>query len=73
MSEWQDIKSAPVDGTPFLAAIWVKVNDQPRHWRIYAVAYDAEFDEMDSDYETGWDLEDYAFWQPMPAPPTPKP
>jgi len=69
-SGWQPIETAPRDGTPFLASIWVRVNDCAPGWRIYVVGYDAEFDEMNSDYESGWDLEDYAFWQPLPLPPS---
>ena len=69
MSEWQPIETAPKDGTPILGAIWVSHNDCPRRWDIYVIGYDAEFDEMNSDFETGWDFEDYSFWQPLPNPP----
>lgn len=66
---WRPIETAPKDGTPFLAAIWVGHNDEPRRWDMHVIGYDAAYDEMNSDFETGWEIEDYAFWQPLPTPP----
>lgn len=68
-SEWMGIESAPKDGTPFLAAIYVRHNDEPRRWDIHVIGYDAAYDEMNSYFETGWEIEDYAFWMPLPKPP----
>lgn len=66
---WMPIETAPKDGTPFLAAIYVRHNDEPRRWDMHVIGYDAAYDEMNSDFETGWEIEDYAFWQHLPTPP----
>lgn len=66
---WQPIATAPRDGSPFLACIEVRKNDRPIQSEIHIIGYDAAYDEMNTDYETGWDLEDYTHWQPLPAPP----
>jgi hypothetical protein len=73
MNTWHSIGTAPKDGTPFLAAIRVIVNDRRRKWQIFIIGYDAEYDEMHSDYETGWDLDDYSFWMPLPPSPEVQP
>ena len=69
---WMPITTAPKDGTPFLAAISVKVNDEPRQWQQHVIGYDAAYAEMNSHYETGWDLDDYSHWMPLPAAPEDK-
>ena len=66
---WRDIKTIPTDGRPVLAAIEVRKNDEPIHWEIYVIGFDGQYDEMNSDYETGWDVSDYEFWMPLPAAP----
>lgn len=66
---WRPIETAPKDGTPFLAAIYVCHNDEPRRWDMHVIGYDAAYGEMNSYFETGWEIEDYAFWQPLPTPP----
>lgn len=66
---WRPIETAPRDGMPFLAAIWVSHNDCARRWDMHVIGYDGVEGEMNSDFETGWDLEDYSHWMPLPPAP----
>lgn len=66
--EWQDISTAPLD-EEILAAITVKRADLKSVER-HVIIIDSETGEIeDNDYYHGWDVQDYEYWQPLPAPP----
>ena len=69
MGEWQDIASAPSDGTEFLAAVQVRDLSGNEWWERHVVAVDDETGLILDYYYAGWDIADYSHWQPLPEPP----
>ena len=69
MSEWQPIESAPRDGTQFIATTMVSHIDGRRWRETHLIWCDDETGEIHHDCEQGWQVDDYAYWQPLPAPP----
>lgn len=64
---WQPIDTAPRDGTPFIAALWVK-HTNGRSWQeTHVVWCDDETGEIDSACDQGWSrVDDYVAWMPIP-------
>jgi len=60
MSEWQDIETAPKDGTNILA-VWSKKRE------VYAVIWWESGNWHEYDYDT--DVEGMTHWMPLPEPP----
>ncbi len=75
MSEWQPIETAPRDGTPFFAGLWVehKVNAEPPRttWETFYVWVDEERGDFDLDCDPGWSIDDFQCWVPAPKLPAP--
>ena len=70
---WQDISSAPKDGTEHLRGLFVHnkstgktVFEQHLGW----ITDDGSFGDENSP-EFGWEAEDYTHWMPKPLPPAP--
>ncbi|RZL77249.1 MAG: hypothetical protein EOP66_09155 [Sphingomonas sp.] len=67
---WQDIASAPRDGTPFIATLIVHNQSGQKWWETHVIWADDETGEVASECEAGWTrVDDYSHWMPMPAPP----
>lgn len=69
VSTWNDVSSAPTDGTPFLATLEVQNQKTGVRWReTYVVWLDDETGEIKSDCDCGWDrISDFDAWAPIPA------
>ena len=72
VSEWKSIKTAPRDGTRFLATVRVfsARTGEFSHHDTHLVWIDTRTDEIDISADQGWSLEDYEYWMPLPEPPT---
>ena len=68
---WRDIATAPRDGTPILATVFVHLNGVPSHWDRHVIYADAETGQIHSYADQGWDFDDYTHWMPLPSPPEP--
>jgi hypothetical protein len=66
--DWQDISTAPRDGTPFLAFLTVRNTKTGETWPEMNVIW-ADDDDGCPDWERGWRFEDYTHWMPLPASP----
>jgi len=71
---WQPIKTAPSDGTLFVAAIKVFLAKTHKfsHWDRHIIAIDDDGEGIGGvvdDYYQGWDLEHYTHWTPLREPP----
>lgn len=68
---WQDISTAPQDGTPFLATtrVFNHLSGRFSHHDTHVIYCDDETGEIHDDCELGWRLEDYEHWMPLPPPP----
>lgn len=69
---WMPIETAPRDGTRFLAAARINCSDGTAWWERQSIYVDEESGIVfyDGGDDTGWELTDYRFWQPLPASPT---
>jgi hypothetical protein len=67
---WRTMESAPVCEA-ILATCRVKNMKGDQWWETYRIVIDDETGEIDTDIDQPWSLEDYEFWQPLPAPPAP--
>lgn len=69
---WQDIATAPRDGTHFLATLTVRHIIGHRWRETHLIWVDDETGCVDSECEQGWDISDYEAWCPVPdfGPPT---
>lgn len=67
VDNWQPIDTAPRDGTPFIAALWVK-HTNGRSWQeTHIVWCDDETGEIDSACDQGWSrVDDYVAWMSVP-------
>jgi hypothetical protein len=74
MSEWQDISTAPKDGSSVLCYIPLQTMSKPNGSRVLVLRWDdGEYTKMGPQ----WLTDVYAFvpfspthWMPLPAPPT---
>ena len=74
MSEWQPIKTAPTDGSVFIAGVYVnhysRRNDTfTKSWDCQVVWIDDETGEISGDCNAGFLIGDYTHWMPIPDPP----
>ena len=69
---WQDIASAPRDGTHFLATLTVRHINGHRWRETHLIWADDETGFVDNECCHGWEISDYEAWRPVPdfGPPT---
>lgn len=69
---WMPIETAPRDGTRFLAAVRINCSDGTSLWERQSIYVDEESGIVfyDGGDDTGRELTDYRFWQPLPEAPT---
>jgi len=66
---WMPIESAPHD-EEILAAIKVRHADGQTRWERHIILIDSETGMIrDVDFYHGWEVQEYTFWQPLPAAP----
>lgn len=73
---WRPIETLPhpVEAGLFYAAIQTRECDGPLRWQVHLLCLDDETHDVHINYEQGWRIEDYEFWQPgpeFPAAPAP--
>lgn len=70
MTEWQEIASAPRDGTHFLACITVQNAKTLNMWEeTHLIWCNDETGDIDDEAHQGWEVDDYTCWTVVPAPP----
>ena len=74
---WQPISTAPRDGTPFFAGLWVEHSRNgvkvSTTWESFYVWCDDETGEFHRDCDPGWGIEDFSHWVPaQKLPPAPE-
>ncbi len=62
--EWQDIATAPTDGTEVIAAAIYTVKGRPRVWNVYLASRDS-----DGWVTTRGGCAEPTHWVPVPEPP----
>ena len=66
---WMPIDSAPMD-EQILAAIKVNHKNGQSWWERHIIVIDSETGTIsDMDFHHGWEVQEYTFWQPLPAAP----
>lgn len=75
---WRTMESAPRDGAPFFAGLWVHNNrSNTTTWEVFHVWVDPDTQDFDIECDPGWPIEEFEGWVPRqalpPDPPTPPP
>lgn len=72
--QWQDISTAPRDGTMHLRGLWVQQHTRDgvaTNWEVYHGFENQDGDFVDAQHgeDHGWPANEYHAWLPLPAPP----
>ncbi len=69
LAGWRPMTELPLPDGPFLATVRVFTHGIFSHHDMHVICLSDEIEEVHPDFDHGWTLDDYEFWQPLPAPP----